>query len=328
MSERNATVNDTAAAAPPVKPSAAAAVTTWAGILAAAGGSLTFNIWHDSHSIKALGVAVVAGILPPFLAAVMAHSAVTLKCGTVEKVTVFIITAASMVVSAVGSAQVLAPGYRHGTNYIYSATLDAAAMACLYFLFRYYEQGAEYAGWLAAQPQQGGNHAAGPVPAASPEPGTGTAVASPEPGTRVIAVGQEPGTATAPEPASPVPDRRDDAGGVDPAAARAPKPAAPKPAEPKPSAARPARAAGNAGEDGEAVTAEMARRHRPTVEGAEQLEHRALALLAEFRRRTGRRMTNRQLGLALGRNKAAIGSLRSGIHDREEAQDRGEEKVA
>jgi hypothetical protein len=67
------------------------------------------------------------------------------------------------------------------------------------------------------------------------------------------------------------------------------------------------------------VAAELAARPNPALESTAQREQRALALLGEFRTRTGLRMNNGELARALGVRKAVIGSIRAAIRDREEA---------
>jgi hypothetical protein len=73
------------------------------------------------------------------------------------------------------------------------------------------------------------------------------------------------------------------------------------------------------------VTEDLASRERPGLESAEQKERAVLAILAEFRRRTGLQMNNRELGKALRMSKGATGVLRKDLRDRELAQ---EEAVA
>lgn len=204
--------NADAATAPlrpaPENPGGGVAVFAWAGILAAAGGSLTFNIWHDYHSGGLqIALAVIAGILPPFLSTVLAHVAVVLNSGFfgkawIGRAWIFTVTAGAMFVSAFASSKVLEPGYGLAVGVIFSLVMDSASMTCLFVLLRVYEARAAYSRWLAeraAGTAGGGENRAsgggsGNRDAAVLEPGTGAG---------------NPGGPVAPEPELPARQNRE-----------------------------------------------------------------------------------------------------------------------
>lgn len=159
-----------------------------------------------------------------------------------------------------------------------------------------------------------------PVPALVPgTSGSGTAVPAitaenPEP-VRETAAGGGPGNQDGPA-----------AGEQQPASAARP---AARPAEEKQDRAD--LAEDEEGESREAVIEEMAARPRPSVTSlehhAEDQQERALDLVAEFRKRTGARMTNQELAKALHIAKASVvgeNGIRRAIKDREETQEKEE----
>jgi hypothetical protein len=310
----------TAPAAAPENPPAGVAGFAWAGIIVAAGGSLTFNIWHDYHAVNLpLVLAVIAGSIPPFLSAVLAHVAVTLNCGLPGKAVVFAVTGGAMVVSAFASSQVLAPGYGIGMGVVYSLVMDAAAMTCLYFLFRAYEARAAHSRWLAGREAgtaaADGNHAGGAEAGNQPGEAAGSAVLVP--GTAVVPGGPVPVTGSGND-GDAAAGNRGEAGAP---SARPGAVAARSSGQSRAPRTRSAPEEG-AGESREAVVEEIAARPRPTLESTAQQQRRALEVLAEFRRRTGCRMSNQELARALGVRKAAVvgeNGIRRAIQDREEA---------
>jgi len=184
-------------------PATGVAVFAWAGIVAAAGGSLTFNIWHDYHSAGLqIVLAVIAGILPPFLSCVLAHVAVALNSKFWGKAWVFAVTAGAMFVSAFASAKVLEPGYGLAVGVIFSLVMDAASMTCLFVLLRTYEARAAYSRWLA-DPAAG--TADGPGDRAARGGSGNPATAVPEPAVRA----RNPGAPARPEPEPAVRQNRE-----------------------------------------------------------------------------------------------------------------------
>jgi hypothetical protein len=196
------------AAAPPLrpapaKPAASVAVFAWAGIIAAAGGSLTFNIWHDYHSAALpLALAAIAGILPPFLSSVLAHVAVVFNSSRRAKAWVFTVTGGAMFVSAFASSKVLEPGYGLAVGVIFSLVMDAASMTCLFVLLKYYEAMAACNRWLAER--AAGTAGGGENRAAGGGSGNRDAAVL-EPGTEA----GNPGGPAIPEPGLPAPRNRE-----------------------------------------------------------------------------------------------------------------------
>jgi hypothetical protein len=282
------------------------AVLAYAGIIAAAGGSFTFNIWHASHrGHLQIALAFIFGFLPPFLATILAHLAAATRAGKWAKIWVFAVTGGAMFVSAYATSQVVAPVSGLLVGVVFSLVADAASMTCLFFLLMYYAALAEYKAWLAgAEPGTGtgdGNHAdAGGSGNQAAEAAAGSAPAVPGTPGPVAAgtTGEDHGQA--------VPAPRAASAGEAGQPARAPRAAAGRPA---PSA--------EAGEPREDVVADLAARPRPALESTQQREQRALDVLAEFRRRTGQRMNNTELARALGMRKADVGGLRTAIQHRE-----------
>jgi hypothetical protein len=329
----NGTVNTSpqnVAVAPQI-PAAGVAGFAWAGIVVAAGGSLTFNIYHDSHSLKELLLALVAGFLPPFLSSILAHVAVALDSGKLTKAWIFLVTAGAMFVSAFASSQVLAPAYGLAVGIVFSLVIDAASMTCLLVLLRIYAARAAYRRWEQGQnagttatdqnhaADGSGNHGDPRGSGARTIPARGSGTITPNhvmvPGTTATPVtatvgdGSEPSVAgsggaqkTAPKPAAR------HAAPIETRSAPVPRPADDAEAE----RIRKLRAE---------VTEDLASRERPGLESAEQKERAVLAILAEFRQRTGLRMNNRELGKALRMNKGATGVLREDLRDRELAQE-------
>jgi len=64
--------------------------------------------------------------------------------------------------------------------------------------------------------------------------------------------------------------------------------------------------------------AEIAARPRPALESTSRIEERALAIVREFKERTGLRMNNAELARALGVRKQAVVEIRESIRTREE----------
>lgn len=291
----------------------------WAGILAAAGGSVFFNVYHDTHSLPSELVGVIAGILPPFMAATIIH-AVKVTREKWVKVCVFIVTAGAMVVSAVGASEVLQAAYHSWGSYLFMLVLDSADLLLLYAIMEHYEKVRAYRKWVKA------SLAAQAAAALEATAGAGTGSpghAAPAPGT---------------SPAAPAPRHRGTGQPV-PAAKRL------VPPRPVPGGA-PAGATGESGvRDGQPpaaafrartadpelckrVVAEFAAAHpRPAVEDVDQLRARAVKFLDGFRDQTGERANNAELGRALHIHpKRQVPKLRAAISEPDEEQ-AGEEKT-
>ena len=285
----------------------------YAGIIAAAGGSLTFNIWHMTHKghMQVL-LAVIAGFLPPFLATILAHLAAATRLGSKGKGWVFFITGGMMFVSAYATSQVLTPADGLPVGVVFSLFTDAASMTCLFILMKAFAASAEYAKWLTVY----GQDAQAGVPGTS---GNGQALAVPgtAAGSGNDAFPAAPGTMAAPA----LGHGRSRTGGQVAASGTKAELAGWQPA----GAASPARGAhgraagAGAGEDRAAVVAEIAARPRPTLDTAEHRQARALAIVTEFRRRTGQRMNNTEFARALGMRKADVVPLRAALQADENA---------
>ena len=266
----------------PVKFGTDVVVVAYAGIIAAASGSLTFNIWHATHKghLQIL-LAVILGFLPPFLATALAHLAAATRLGRPGRAWVFFITAGMMFVSAYSSAQVLEPADGLPVSILFSLFTDAASMTCLFILMKAFAASADYAKWFATYGQ----------PAQAVVPGTSgndkaLAVSGTAAGPGNASLPDAPGTTVAP---AREPGRSGTGAHV--AAARS-------------KAELAVRTPAGAGEDRTAVVAEIATRPRPALETAEQRQARALAAVTEFKQRTGQRMNNTELARALGMRKA------------------------
>lgn len=299
----------------------------WAGILGASTGSIFFNTYHDTHSLPSVAVGILAGFLPPFMAATTIH-AVKVTGENWVKVCVFLVTVAAMVVSAIGASQLLKPAYFSWGSYLFPFVLDSADLLLLYAIMEHYEKAQAFKKWVKAQ---AGAHAGTAIPA----PGTGTTPPAPAPapdgaGHQAPAVGTGRATGTgAPAPAAvpttagtalTAPQTRalgtgravpDGHGTGRLALEPAPAPAAPA-AEP---AARPA-AKGSRARSADpalckAVVDEIAGRPHPAIEDATQLVDRAQKIVEEFRTRTGERMNNSELGLALHVHKRRVPEIRA-----------------
>lgn len=288
-------------------------VLTYAGIIAAAGGSLTFNIWHAEHK-QALLLALIIGFLPPFLSTVLAHVAAAARLGPRGRGCVFFLTGGMMFVSAWASSQVLKPVDGLAVGIVFSLFADAISMACLVILMKAYAAKADYKQWL----QAGGRALPGIVP--------GTAAGTPNDSGAAV-----PGTAAGlarnagpvvPGNADPVVPRNEQHPDPDPgglvSGTPSVRPSVQPPALPGSRPARTARrpSGDSTGEDRKAaVVADIAARPRPAVESTGQREKRALDILAEFRRRTGQRMTNTDFARALGVRKQAAIAVRDAVEE-------------
>ncbi|MGH3188199.1 MAG: hypothetical protein ACRDOL_13195 [Streptosporangiaceae bacterium] len=273
-------------------------VLSYAGIIAAAGGSFTFNIWHASHrGHLQIAMAFIFGFLPPFLATILAHLAAATRVGKWGRAWVFTVTAGAMFVSAYATSQVVAPVSGLGVGVVFSLVADAASMTCLVFLLRYYAAAAEYKAWLAAADP-------GTVIGAGNHVGAGGSGNQP-PDAAAGSRGVVPGTGTR-DLDRAVPAPHDGPAGRSGPSCRAPRSAADRPASAGPREPR------------DAVVAELAARPGPALESTQQLEQRALEFVREFRRRTGQRMNNGEFARALGMRKADAGALRAAIQEREE----------
>jgi hypothetical protein len=297
-----------ATAAPPVpqKPDAATLVISWMGIIGAAGASVTFNIYHDSHWL-AIALAIIAGFLPPYLATILAHIAVGFRA-LFWKIAVFAVTAGAMAISAIGTSDVLAPGLTIWGGIGFSFVMDSASLLCLWGLISYYEARAACSTWRAARD-------AGTTGPAQNQAAAGRGQAVPEPGARTAA------TEAAPVPA-PVPGTK--TASAEPAAGTSVAATAEPSAEPavparRNAVAKTAGVAGEGREERDAVVAEIARRPRPVLEDTRAQQQRALDILAEFAGRTGRRMNNAEFGKALGISKQDACRVRQAVADREAA---------
>ncbi len=297
--------------AAPEVPHTSVLVLAWVGISIAAGSSVTFNIHHDTSWLSN-ALAIVAGCTPPFLAAVLAHVASAFR-DLALKIAVLAVCAGAMAVSSIGTTKTLEPGDAFFGGLGFSLVADSASMLCLLGLIKIYSARAEHSRWLRAQGAGTGDQAQNqPVPERREpvlEPAAGTS--RPEPA-------REPGTRTAiPEPAAGAGAKDAAAAPVSPAASSR---TAAGTAVVKTAAAMAADAGerGSAGEDRAAVVAEIATRPRPLEDtGAQQ--QRALAILAEFALRTGKRMNNAELGKALGISKSDACSVRQAVAGREAA---------
>lgn len=286
----------------------------WAGIIAAGGGSVFFNTYHDTHALQVV-VGVPAGFLPPFMAATIIHAVKVTKQDWV-KVCVFLVTIAAMVVSAIGAAHVLQDAYYTWGSYLFPFVLDSADLLLLYAIMEHYEKVHEYRKWikehLAAESRNQG-------------PGSGSAVPA-EPAARsgaVLPVVPEPAPEPVPVPPEPRP-AHDTAPPVvpDTVPAVVPEPSVPAAKTPKGDSRGPGREqrpsqSASAKAELQALrqrlVQEFADRPRPVMEDASHRVGRAAGFLAEFRQKTGVEMNNAELGKALRVSKATAGEIRSDV---------------
>jgi hypothetical protein len=297
----------------PENPDTATIVLSWTGILVAAGISATFNIYHDVHWLRG-GLAILAGFLPPYLAASLTHIAAA-RNSPFWKTAVYAVTAGAMAISSIGTSETLAPGLTIYGGIGFSVVADAASLLFLGALIHTYSARATYKAWLAGQAtgtmEPAGNRPGSENRQLVPEPAPATAMAVPEPATVVPAA--VPGTSP------PVP-------GVVPEPAPVVPPTVPEPVGAPPGTGSnvtpgplPEVGPGEPGEDRDAVIADM--RDRPRALESATREDRALDLITEFRRRTGSRMTDTELSRAMRVGKAAVsgdGGVRQAIRDREQ----------
>jgi hypothetical protein len=285
----------------------------WIGIAGAASGSVFFNTYHDTHSLKNMAVGILAGFLPPFMAATAIH-AVKMTEETWVKICVFLLTIGAMVVSAQGAAQVLGPAYHSWSGYLFMFVLDGIDLILLYALMQYYKKINAYRKWvkewLAAQA----------AAASAPAPAAPVQVAAPAP---------------APAPAAPVQVAA-------PAPAVRPAPAVPALA-PVQRPSRPALAAGTGAPAPKRATAavsadaelrmtiakEMRDRDRPAIEDTQQKIARLQEFVGEFHTRTGgARMNADEASIALRTHKSKIAALRACISEPGEPPAAGEQERA
>lgn len=270
----------------------------WIGIAGAASGSVFFNTYHDTHSLKNMAVGILAGFLPPFMAATAIH-AVKMTEETWVKICVFLLTIGAMVVSAQGAAQVLGPAYHSWSGYLFMFVLDGIDLILLYALMQYYKKVNAYRKWvkewLAAQGAGMGKPA--PAPAAPVQ-----AAAAPAPAVRPA----PPVPALAPAPVQR-PSRPALTAGTGPGAPAPKRAAAAKPA----TAAVPADA-----EFRMTIAKEMRDRDRPAIEDTQQKIARLQEFVDEFRTRTGgARMNADEASIALRTHKSKIAALRACISE-------------
>jgi hypothetical protein len=279
----------------PKVPETSVLVFCWIGIVIAAGTSITFNIHHDTSWLPNL-MAAIAGFAPPALAAVLAHVASAFK-DLALKIAVFAVCGGAMAVSSIGTTKTLEHGYTFVGGLGFSLVADSASMLCLWGLIEIYSAQARLRQWHAGQDpgttEVAQNQAAAGHRQAVPEPVPGTGAKSAEPSAGTTAA------AAAGAPAAPAAS-----------AALARRPAAAKTA---------AVAAGEGSENRDAVLAEIADRPRPVVQDSLAQQQRALDILAEFKRRTGKRMNNGELGKALGISKTDACLVRQAVAGREAA---------
>jgi hypothetical protein len=274
----------------------------WSGIIGAAAGSLFFNLYHDTHLLPTLVIAIPAGVLPPYMTVVLGHAIKEIE-GLLIKLAVFTVTIAAMAVSAIASAPSLVAAYGPVGAYILPISLDCADLILLFALIKHYERAREHARWLAnqaarnqrpAQNQPAAPVSAAVVPALEPPAGTtGTARGAVVPG---VVPGTTPGTTAVPvTPASAT---------ATPVPVAAVKPPRPAPRDETADAAR------------EKIVAEIAARPENRPAGPESTTHRAARgdrILAEFRQRADAEMNLREFARAMGVSKATAGEIRRSI---------------
>lgn len=308
----------------------------WLAILATASGSLTFNILHYHGHLPDSYAAFFAGALPPVVSAVGGHSLKYFEKHW-EQVVIFAAVVGAMAVSAKGTSAILMKADGEFFSWLFSIVLDTLDLMFLYALAKHHDLLRAYKAYAAER--EAGRNLWTPVTPGQAAPARNQAPAAwsgnqdrPAAGSREEGSALVPGTA-APAPAVPaagsgnrqeLPAAGTGSGGGNqdlvPARREQPAPAAPRPARaavpapvPAPAPALPAAGEKESRED---VIEDMKSRPRPLVDAA-AAEQRALDLIAEFARRTGLRMNNQELGLALGMKKAAAGVLRKEIQDRE-----------
>jgi hypothetical protein len=297
---------------------------SYTGIIAAGGGSLTYNIYHAHAANLPLPLAVIFGVLPPFFSTIMAHFAVGENVGALAQSWICSLTAAFMGISAFATSSVTRHVSGLGVGIAFSLTVDAASMTCLVFLFRASAKLAEHRQWAARTTAAAGSQNHGQPAGTISEPltpvlqnhgsgsqnhgsgsqnhgsgsqnhGSGSQNHAPEP--PCGSENQLPASGTTPELTA------GDAGipALEPGSARALPPAAPD--------LKALRTA---------IVAEFAARPRP-LESAEHRAVRVRALLAEFAERAGCQMSVAELGRAEQISKAAAGQLRASAAGPDEA---------
>lgn len=105
----------------------------WAVLIGTGATSVTFNVVHATQGGRLqLILALLAGIMPAFVAACLSHVAAVYEAPWQAKAAVVAITAGVMVLSASSTAAVVAPADPGWRGWLFGLTLDAAALWALW----------------------------------------------------------------------------------------------------------------------------------------------------------------------------------------------------
>lgn len=148
-------VTPSAPPAPPAQLKSSVRKLAYTAIIASGAQSLSLNIYHDTHHGNLPGIiAVMAGIIAPFLCAVLAHVAAEMNFPWYSKACVFLVVGAMMYVSAASGISVLEHVMPVSPAAALSIGADAASMLCLGVLMEDSNRRAALEKWNQAEAER------------------------------------------------------------------------------------------------------------------------------------------------------------------------------
>lgn len=120
-------------------------VAAWLGLITAGFTTVTFNVWHATHSGMVTGLGIIEGIAPVALAMIVSHLVATYNgdglLGYVLRGGTFAVMIGAMILSVGATGAVVHPAAR-ALWWLFGAVVDAAALACLQVLLSLRERAA------------------------------------------------------------------------------------------------------------------------------------------------------------------------------------------
>jgi hypothetical protein len=107
-------------------------VAAWLVLASMGGTSVTYQIWHATHSHMNVGLAVLYGIAPVLVSMSLSHVAAEGgPTGRWMQAAIYLAVALAMALSASAIASVVAPAAGTGWRWLFGAVLDGPSLICL-----------------------------------------------------------------------------------------------------------------------------------------------------------------------------------------------------
>jgi hypothetical protein len=116
----------------PPEPKGSVKAAAWLVLGSMGGTSVTYQIWHATHSHMSIGLAVLYGIAPVVVSMSLSHVAAEGgPLGRWMQFAIYLAVALAMALSASAIASVVAPAAGTGWRWAFGAVLDGPSLICL-----------------------------------------------------------------------------------------------------------------------------------------------------------------------------------------------------